>query len=190
LTEEATETLKSYYWQGNIRQLKNVAMQISLIEQRRDITPEILAQYLPQYQMHRGLAVIGAHTQQQVPTEDIKMLYNLVGVLKREVDLLKKELEKTSQGRSAHVQEEEFVNWEPNNVLQSVEEDAVIQEVVPEVIPEIVNDLGHNEMKLTDIERETIRRTLLKNGGNRKATAIDLGLSERTLYRKIKDYGL
>lgn len=184
LTDDATEMLKSYYWQGNVRQLKNVAQQISLIEERREITSDILAHYLPAHQMHRGLALAG-QTQPNAPMEELKMLYNMIGMMKREIDMLKTELGQLQNGHNISTQvEDEFVEWKEDKVLGPTNV-SVVSEVVPEVIEE-----SPKELKLTDMERETIRQALLKNGGNRKATAVELGLSERTLYRKIKEYGL
>lgn len=184
LTDDATEMLKSYYWQGNVRQLKNVAQQISLIEERREITSDILAHYLPAHQMHRGLALAG-QTQPNAPMEELKMLYNMIGMMKREIDMLKTELGQLQNGHNISTQvEDEFVEWKEDKVLGPTNV-SVVSEVVPEVIEE-----SPKELKLTDMERETIRKSLINNSGNRKATAAELGLSERTLYRKIKEYGL
>lgn len=184
LTDDATEMLKSYYWQGNVRQLKNVAQQISLIEERREITSDILAHYLPAHQMHRGLALAG-QTQPNAPMEELKMLYNMIGMMKREIDMLKTELGQLQNGHNISTQvEDEFVEWKEDKVLGPTNV-SVVSEVVPEVIEE-----SAKELKLTDLERETIRKSLINNSGNRKATAAELGLSERTLYRKIKEYGL
>ena len=182
LTEEATEMLKSYYWQGNVRQLKNVAEQISVIEQRREITPEVLVNYLPANQMNRGLALVGK-TQQDMPVEEIKMLYNMVGMLKREIDMLKTQIEQMEHAPHTKL-EDEIVEWEQSQmVIPATMSD--VAEVEPEVLEEPQKDV-----KLIDVERETIRQTLLKNNGNRKVSASMLGLSERTLYRKIKEYNL
>ena len=179
LTDDATEMLKSYYWQGNVRQLKNVAQQISLIEERREITSDILSHYLPAHQMHRGLALAG-QSQQGVPMEELKMLYNMIGMMKREIDLLKTEIGQLHNKHDIHTQmEDEIVEWEQEKMLAP--NLAEVSELVPEVIEE-----SAKELKLTDLERETIRKSLINNSGNRKATAAELGLSERTLYRKIK----
>lgn len=183
LTDDATEMLKSYYWQGNVRQLKNVAQQISLIEERREITSDILSHYLPAHQMHRGLALTG-QSQQGVPMEELKMLYNMIGMMKREIDFLKTEIGQLHNKHDIHTQmEDEIVEWEQEKMLAP--NLAEVSEIVPEVIEE-----SAKELKLTDLERETIRKSLINNSGNRKATAAELGLSERTLYRKIKEYGL
>ena len=184
LTEEAKEMLKSYYWQGNVRQLKNVAQQISLIEERREITPDILSHYLPAHQMHRGLALVGQQ-QQGVPMEELKMLYNVVGVMKREIDMLKTQLEQISKSHDSRAKiEDEIVEWEQGQLL------TIAETTEPEVAQEVAIVTPMKELKLSDLEKETIRHALERNNGNRKAAAAELGLSERTLYRKIKEYEL
>lgn len=184
LTDEAMELLKSYYWQGNIRQLKNVVQQISLIESRREITVDILANYLPAYQMNRGLALVGKQTQTEMPVEELKMLYNMIGMMKREVDMMKKQLELLQQPQLNHSVTEDLVEWESKKVLEA-DEVSVVAEDLRDATTENVTDL-----KISNMTRDMIQKALLKNGGNRKATAMELGLSERTLYRKIKEYGL
>ena len=154
LTDDATELLKSYYWQGNVRQLKNVAQQISLIEERREITSDILSHYLPAHQMHRGLALAG-QSQQGVPMEELKMLYNMIGMMKREIDLLKTEIGQLHNKHDIHTQmEDEIVEWEQEKMLAP--NLAEVSEIVPEVIEE-----SAKELKLTDLERETIRKSLI-----------------------------
>ena len=186
LTEEATELLKSYYWQGNVRQLKNVAEQISIIEQRREITSDILSRYLPSHQMHRGLALVGQQTQQEMSMEERAMLYNMMGVMNREIKMLKEQVELLLKGHDTRTKvEDEFVEWEQGQVLTPPE-----VPMVSEVIPELPVEDDMKDLKLADMERHTIRQALVKNGGNRKAASVELGLSERTLYRKIKEYGL
>ena len=185
LTEEATEMLKSYYWQGNVRQLKNVAEQISIIEQRREITPDILAHYLPAHQMHRGLAVVG-HAQQEMSMEERTMLYNMMGAMKREINMLKEQVELLMKNNDPRTKiGGEIVEWEQGQILTPTTE-----MVEPEVAQEVSIVAPAKELKLSDLERETIRQALERNRGNRKAAATELGLSERTLYRKIKEYEL
>ena len=186
LTDEATEMLKSYYWQGNVRQLKNVAQRISLIEKFREITPDILAHYLPAHQMQRGLALVGNTSQKEMPVEELKMLYNMIGMMKREMDMMKEQLA-TLQQQDTHTSiPEEIMEWEPKNNVLDIDEVAVVADVESEA----TTILEEPDLKLANLEKDTIQKALLKNGGNRKATAVELGLSERTLYRKIKDYGL
>ncbi len=177
LNEEATEMLKAYYWQGNVRQLKNVAQQISLIEQQRDITPDILQHYLPAHQMNRGLALV-KQPSQDMSMEERTMLYNMMGAMKREIDLLKEQLDNLIQNNNATNQ-----NIAPKHSLQPLQQDDDYQ--MAEEYKE------EEETKtLEDIEKETIRKALERAKGNRKAAAIALGFSERTLYRKIEKYGL
>ena len=186
LTDEATEMLKSYYWQGNVRQLKNVAQRISLIEKFREITPDILAHYLPAHQMQRGLALVGNTAQKEMPVEELKMLYNMIGMIKREMDMMKEQLAALQQQDAHPSIQEDIMEWEPKKKVLDIDEVAVVADEETETPTEETK----TDLKLSNLERDTIQKALLKNGGNRKATAVELGLSERTLYRKIKDYGL
>jgi DNA-binding NtrC family response regulator len=186
LTEEATEMLKSYYWQGNVRQLKNVAQQISSIEKHREITPDILAHYLPAHQMQRGLALVGQQSSKGASMEEIKMLYGLISAMKRKIDMLEVQMEQLQGASETRTQlEDEIVEWEQGQVLTTSQ-----MPMTPNEVSVVTNIEDVNDLNLIDIQRETIQRALNKNKGNRKATAIELGLSERTLYRKIKEYGL
>ena len=177
LNEEATEMLKAYYWQGNVRQLKNVAQQISLIEQQRDITLDILQHYLPAHQMNRGLAVMKQNTQ-DMSMEERTMLYNMMGAMKREIDILKGQLEDLIQ------------NNHPTN--QTIGSKHSLQPLQQEDDYQMAEEYTEEEetKTLEDIEKDTIRKALERAKGNRKAAAIALGFSERTLYRKIEKYGL
>lgn len=186
LTEEANEMLKSYYWQGNVRQLKNVAQRISLIEKNREITPDILTHYLPSHEINRGLAVVQRPSKQDVPMEELKMLYNMMGMMKREMDILKEQLANLQQQDAHNNIPEDIVEWEPKKKVLDIDEVSVVADIEPET----TTTVEAPNLKLSNLERDTIQKALLKNGGNRKATAVELGLSERTLYRKIKDYGL
>jgi transcriptional regulator with PAS, ATPase and Fis domain len=136
--------------------------------------------------MNRGVAVVGDHAQQDVPIEKMQMLYNMVSMLKREIDMLKEQVEHLQQPHTAHAKlEDQFVDWENGQVIapQTIS-------IASEDIPEVPVEDTSKDIKLSDMERDTIYRALQKNRGNRKATALELGLSERTLYRKIKEYGL
>ena len=186
LTDEANEMLKSYYWQGNVRQLKNVAQRISLIEKCRDITPDILVHYLPAHQMQRGLALVGNTAQKEVPMEELKMLYNMMGMMKREMDMMKDQLASLKPQEVHTNLPEDIVDWESKSKVLDVDDVSVVAEVEAED----TSNLNVPNLKLANLERDTIQKALAKNAGNRKATAVELGLSERTLYRKIKDYGL
>ena len=118
--------------------------------------------------------------------EELKMLYNMMGMMKREMDMLKEQLANLQQQDTHNNIQEDIVEWEPKKKVLDIDEVSVVADEDAEgPVAEKATDL-----KLSNLERDTIQKALLKNGGNRKATAIELGLSERTLYRKIKDYGL
>ena len=109
----------------------------------------------------------------------------MMGMMKREVDMMKKQLELLQQPQLNHSVTEDLVGWEPKKKLLEVDEVSVVAEDLGDAMTEKVTDL-----KISNMTRDMIQKALLKNGGNRKATAVELGLSERTLYRKIKEYGL
>lgn len=167
LTEDATQLLKSYYWYGNIRQLKNIAEQISIIERNHDVNAETLRKYLPQNEGERSLAIA---TPKQATGDNFmnerELLYKVLFDMKRDMNELRQQVAQLSSNQQAGI-----------NTPQA-EDYQVVEEVKDEVL------------SLEDIERETIRKALEKSGGNRKEAADSLGFSERTLYRKIKEYGL
>jgi DNA-binding NtrC family response regulator len=106
--------------------------------------------------------------------------------MKRKIDMLELQMEQL-QGASENRKqlEDEIVEWEQGQVLTTSP-----MPMTPNEVSVVTNIEDVNDLNLIDIQRETIQRALNKNKGNRKATAIELGLSERTLYRKIKEYGL
>ncbi|MBO7408382.1 MAG: sigma-54-dependent Fis family transcriptional regulator [Paludibacteraceae bacterium] len=167
LTEDATQLLKSYYWYGNIRQLKNIAEQISIIERNHDVNAETLRKYLPQNEGERSLAIAAP---KQATGDNFmnerELLYKVLFDMKRDMNELRQQVAQLSSNQQSGI-----------NTPQA-EDYQVVEEVKDEVL------------SLEDIERETIRKALEKSGGNRKEAADSLGFSERTLYRKIKEYGL
>ena len=197
LTDEATEVLKNYYWNGNVRQLKNVAEQISIIEKTREISADTLRKYLPVNEMHSGLALLGAHTQTSHDTymNERELLYKVLFDMKRDMTEMRQQLNGllSSTASSTHRGTEMVVNG--HNEYEQVEE---VKETIAHTAPTISNHevedaVLADETSLTtmeDIQRESIRLALERNNGSRKMTANDLKMSERTLYRKIKEYGL
>ena len=183
LTPEAEEMLKSYYWRGNVRQLKNVADQISIMEKQREITPQVLAQYLPEYSLPSTLVPVQKNTEQSIPTQQLEMLTKMVLSLKQELDNLKQEIAHlTSNGQTAASAPTMIAGYPP--VMDQEAEEATAEDVTGQ------DTSADTTLTLQDQEKELIIKTLRNNAGNRKKTASDLGLSERTLYRKIKAYGL
>ena len=195
LTEEATELLKNYYWNGNVRQLKNVAEQISIIENTREITADTLRKYLPANEMHSGLALLGANTQNTRDTfmNERELLYKVLFDMKRDMTEMRQQLNGllATTAAPAHRNTEMVVSnhtaYEPVEEVEDAIAHAPIRaEVVEDAV--LADELALTTME--EIERESIRRALERNNGSRKMAANELHISERTLYRKIKEYNL
>ena len=195
LTEEATELLKNYYWNGNVRQLKNVAEQISIIENTREITADTLRKYLPANEMHSGLALLGANTQNTRDTfmNERELLYKVLFDMKRDMTEMRQQLNGLLATTAAptHRNTEMVVSnhtaYEPVEEVEDAIAHAPIRaEVVEDAV--LADELALTTME--EIERESIRRALERNNGSRKMAANELHISERTLYRKIKEYHL
>ena len=197
LTEEATELLKNYYWNGNVRQLKNVAEQISIIENAREITADTLRKYLPANEMHSGLALLGANTQNTHDTymNERELLYKVLFDMKRDMTEMRQQLNGllSTTAAPAHRNTEMVVS--KHTAYEPVEEveDTIAHTPTPvraEVVEEAVLADEPALTTMEEIERESIRRALERNNGSRKMAANELHISERTLYRKIKEYHL
>lgn len=177
LNEEATQLLKNAYWRGNIRQLKNIAEQISVIEMDHQINAETLKRYLPQEEQQHGL-VIRTKTQQETKdySNEIGMLYNMLIQTQKELRELKQQIANSTpiELPSELWEEVEGITEEPNT--------PIVEDTYSEPIATPTN--------IKDAQLDLIQRTLKECGGNRKEAASKLGISERTLYRKIKEYGL
>ena len=198
LTEEATEMAKHYYWRGNVRQLKNVVNQISIIERRREITPEILQQYLPHNEQHTGLVTIStSQSDNYQDTTNIAVLKQIVLSLNNDLIAMKQQVEelkaqvKAGTGTAIYLEQGEQIK-EANTAsnekrVKTVIEDIISDSEIEEVDP--IQDRSTTIHKLADRDRDkkAIRDALEATGGNRKAAAALLGVSERTLYRKLKE---
>ena len=182
LNEEATRLLQNSYWRGNIRQLKNITEQIAAIEMDHQINVDTLRKYLPAEE-NRQEIVLRNHAQQSGKdySHEIGILYNMVMQNRKELEELKALLNDNSRhldiSTSRHLEEAPVIDKAP-----SIE--------VPSRDPEDILPIEEDNLRIEDGERERIRRALELSGGNRKVAAEKVGLSERTLYRKIKEYGL
>tara|TARA_R110002072_G_scaffold4384_13_gene30774 strand:+ start:2144 stop:3421 length:1278 start_codon:yes stop_codon:yes gene_type:complete len=213
LNDEATNLLLKYRWSGNIRQLRNVAEQISVLEQNREITPNTLKNYLPD--MGRNLpAVVGSRKSESDFGSEREILYKVLFDMQRDVNDLKKlTLELLKTGNVENVQKEhsglikkiytpqEEDSFEEltdiiddNNAQNDVEildvRNAANQEEAKDKYYFAEEIEEEETLSIKDKELELIKKALEKNQGKRKAAADELGLSERTLYRKIKQFGL
>ena len=196
LTDEAKLMLMRYKWPGNIRQLKSVTEQLSILSTERTITPKILSQFIPQDQETTQLATIhkeGDHSFENEREILYKILFELrsnVNDMRREMSTLKKQIEDV-QGSAPVASPAPLptTQFAPANLspltshlspLTSAE-DAVAEEYV-EPEPENLN--------VNDWSRQAVEKALNRNGGNRKKAAQEMGISDRTLYRRLKQYGL
>lgn len=213
LSEDAKLLLMNYYWNGNVRQLKNITEQISVIEQQRDISAQILQTYLPKDERDHLPALFSTSGREAKSfNSEREILYQVLFDMKKDMNDLKKLVHEIMNGTNDEGQVAD--NVFNSNIFHS--HDALIspptsvndftvdklsrdsksysdvddvdeyQEAEEYREPEIVQ----KPQTLEDMERQMIKRTLDKHRGKRKAAADELEISERTLYRKIKEYGI
>ena len=199
LTDDAKAIMLKYKWPGNVRQLKNITEQMSVLSANREIDAKTLLQFIPKDEESTQLATIpnngsGEHSYEHEREMLYKILYELrgnVSDLRREMDTLRKQLDEARQlnGASGFSNPQPITSLapmgypsadsKPTHLQRPVAEDAVAEEIRE---PESLN--------LSDLGRQMVEKALVRNGGNRKKAAQELGISDRTLYRRIKQYGL
>ena len=172
LSNEAVNALTSYYWRGNIRQLKNIAEQISAIETDPSISLETLRSYLPEEPGNRLPQHIKGKGTQSAFNPDPEMLFKAMLEMKKDIENLKGAVKKLLEERGEHIAE-------PINALPAA----------PEFIDVEVSEAGPI-LSVDDMQKELIKKALAKHGGRKELAALELKMSVRTLYRKIKEYGL
>lgn len=194
LTDDAKQVLMRYKWPGNIRQLKNITRQISVLSPERTITAEMLRAFIPQDQETTQLATIhkdsGDHSFENEREILYKILFELrgnVNEMRHEMSQLKKRLDDAQGGITApqtpSVPTTQLAPITPIQPITPTMEDAMAEEYVePEHEPENLN--------LSTIGRQMLEKALERNHGNRRKAAQELGISDRTLYRRLKQYGL
>jgi DNA-binding NtrC family response regulator len=194
LTDEAKQMLMRYKWPGNVRQLKNITEQISILSPERQITAELLARFIPQDQETTQLATIRSDSDRSFENEReilYKILFELrsnVNDMRREISTLKRQIEDV-QGTGSHLAATPNVPTIPTiptmspAAVTSTMEEAEAEEYI-EPAPEVEN------LNVNDWSRQALEKALQRNAGNRKKAAQELGISDRTLYRRLKQYGL
>ncbi|RKV90122.1 MAG: sigma-54-dependent Fis family transcriptional regulator [Bacteroidetes bacterium] len=206
LTEEAQEVLTQYYWKGNIRQLKNITEQISVIEQNREIRADVLKKYLPD-DSNQNLLPILANDRNLFDTKNFsnerEILYQVLFDMKKDITDLKAVVNNLMAGRVDVPSYDDIVAQPIIPHRKEQEVDTVI-DIVPntkhslkKISPitedsqiEDTEEYTEESLSISDAEKDTIVKALTRHKGKRKYAAQDLRISERTLYRKIKEYGL
>lgn len=205
LTDEARRILIAYAWPGNVRQLKNITEQISIIETTRDITPDILKEYLPASNRGPLFPTLFGDTQKSYENER-ELLYKVIFDLRHEVGELRQKVEALEKG-GVHdtvlpvqraIAPSDYYTQTPSVVASPDSDDGVptiihsasARPVLKEDEIQEATEYEETTLSLDEAEKELIRKALARNRGRRKGAAQDLNISERTLYRKIKEYGL
>ena len=194
LTDEAKAMMLRYKWPGNVRQLKNITEQMSVLCQEREINAETLLQFIPTDPESTQLAVIGNDSSKHSYESEREILYKIlyelrgnVSELRRDMNSLRKQMEEVRDLNGAAGFTNTIAAVTTNHMpapLQGQRATNNIEEAEAEEVtePETLN--------LNDLGRQMIEKALERNGGNRKKAAKELGISDRTLYRRIKLYGL
>jgi len=206
LTDDAREQLKNYRWPGNVRQLKNITEQISIIEQERLITSDILQKYLPYNEV--GMLPVPVSQQhdsdQRSFANEREILYQVLFDMKKDITDLKQVVKNLMEGsvNTPSSYDPDAPDMRSSTLIRH-EQGEVSLPVKVETMPKKINlnerergdiqeatEYEESALSISEVEREMIAKALERHQGKRKLAAADLGISERTLYRKIKEYKL
>jgi sigma-54 dependent transcriptional regulator len=202
LTEDAKAIMLRYKWPGNVRQLKNITEQMSVLSTEREIDAKDLTQFIPEDPESTELAPIsknGSHSYESEREILYKILYELrgnVSDLRQEMANLRKQLDETQHLNGVGGFNAKLSNVAKEEHLPAPEVHPVVRHHAVTLNPLPIEDAEAEEiaesksLNLNDFERKMVEEALEKNGGNRKKAARDLGISDRTLYRRIRQYGL
>lgn len=188
LTDDARNLLVTYHWPGNVRQLKNITEQISIMESQRVVTAEVLKGYLPDRRENMSLVLTGGQRQENSFENEREILYRVLFDMRRDITDLKDQVKKLSAG--AVVEQAASVS-QPVSIIATKEQ--VARKITIDGTDDDIQDTEEyveESLSLNEVEKDMIKRALQKHGGKRKDAARDLNISERTLYRKIKEYNL
>ncbi|MPN25076.1 Anaerobic nitric oxide reductase transcription regulator NorR [bioreactor metagenome] len=205
LTDDAKERLKSYRWPGNVRQLKNITEQISVIEQERLITSDILQKYLPNNEV--GMLPVSVHqiheSEHKSFANEREILYQVLFDMKKDITDLKQVVKSIMEDSAQHSSYSPAPSEIHSSSIMTNDNTRVSVPVKYEAIPKKITldepernniqeatEYEESALSISDVEKEMIMKALERHNGKRKLAANDLGISERTLYRKIKEYSL
>ncbi len=200
LSNEAKNILLNYSWPGNVRQLKNITEQISIIESEREITPEILQTYLPDFSVSK-LPVLMKQNEEKSFSTEREIMYKILFDMKSDMNDLKKlvfdlikrgEADITFHESNSGALKNLFGDTVPEEDLNGTNKAKVQDFTIHRDRGNIqdTEEVVEESLSLAGKEVEMIRKALEKYNGKRKLAAQELGISERTLYRKIKEYGI
>lgn len=199
LTDGAVNLLMSYNFPGNIRQLRNIAEQISVVEESRSIDAEKLSHYLPHYKSRNLPSIIANNKDKSDFENEREIMYKILFDMRKDIKNLENLTRDLIKGNNVQLQDEhqhlmnKIYNEDKSNTLENEIQVVYPKETYPaenqnyDFAETVIED---ESLSLQDKEFEMIKKSLERNKGKRKLAAQELGISERTLYRKIKQYDL
>jgi transcriptional regulator with PAS, ATPase and Fis domain len=208
LSDEARHLLSDYYWPGNIRQLKNIAEQVSVLASNKVVSGPELASFLPE----QKTSTLPKLARESVPEDgymtDREILYKMIFDMRNDLNDLKRFVWSLSQGNKLNFEEDALPKFEqsafppddfaPRQLPAVTDKPSAMSVHEASEAPVIIREEEHSyeeesvedSLSIADMEKDLIERALSKHKGKRKDAALDLGISERTLYRKIKEYDI
>lgn len=195
LTDDAKEVLLKYKWPGNVRQLKNITEQMSVLSEKREIDKETLLRFIPQDPESTELALVGNAQSKYSYESERELLYKILYELRGNVSDLRRDLNNVRKQLETYRELDETARYrnlaaESDRRLPATTRDnfAPQEKEVEDAEAEEIQE--PENLNLNDLGRQMLEKALERNDGNRKKAAQELGISDRTLYRRIKQYGL
>ncbi|MDA8894740.1 sigma-54 dependent transcriptional regulator [Flavobacteriales bacterium] len=196
LTEDAIELINTYHWPGNIRQLRNVTEQVSVVEESRLLEATSLKIYLPENNLKTLPVLYDDAKGGENDFTEREILYKVLFDMKKDIGELKKLTKKLMKGEvnfdneMSHLERKVFNNYEDQDNGQPILLSKPVEHFSETQAPRTQEIIPQESLSLQDKEIEMIKNALEKHKGKRKGAASELGISERTLYRKIKQFEL
>ena len=194
LTEDAVKTLINYRWPGNIRQLKNITEQLSIIEENRTVNSETLIKYLPaSYNTNLPALYEGIGVDEKTFNTEREILYQVLFDMKKDMNELKSIVADLMKGKINTNETANIITDFPQEFTSQVNNDPVVKQefnIDDNLRIEDTEEFVEESLSIAEKEKELIIKALEKYSGKRKIAAKELGISERTLYRKLKEYDL
>ena len=201
LDDSGKQVALTYRWPGNVRQLRNITEQLSIIEQDRDISNEILIKYLPDYKEDTHPAIMTAHQGGSADfASEREILYKVLFDMKNDIAELKKEMKDLIGGNAPQMRDHDdalYIQQDEYSPYVTIDDKPIMPSIHSKVdaMPHdnVIDGreiMHHDSLSLTESEFNLIKKALERHNGKRKAAAQELGISERTLYRKLKEYNL